>query len=168
MVTELTLTFPKFITHVPKSKNKWTKIGYNAIHASAHYTVRAAFVAAMHKYIENNIPENLDITGPVETSLIIYAPINYGNVRRLKNKKTGKFYLSWKPPFAGYSPNWDLFNLAAVWLKSLDDVLIKKGIIPEDTVEYLKKTSYEYIETDTLEERKLVYKIKTIKNERKL
>ena len=42
-------------------------------------------------------------------------------------------------------------------------MLQKKGILPEDTVEFLRKTSYEYIEVPTLEERRLVYKIKTIK-----
>jgi hypothetical protein len=50
-----------------------------------------------------------------------------------------------------------------VWLKCLDDVLIKKGMLPDDNVKYLKKTSYEFKEVATLKERKLIYKIKTIK-----
>jgi hypothetical protein len=163
MVSEIKLEFPEFITHVPQSKKKWVKIGYNKIHASAHYTVRAAFVAAMHKYIEKHIPANLDIQAPVETELILYAPINYGNVKRLKNKETGKPYLNWKPARPDYVPNWDIGNLALVWLKCLDDVLIKKGMLPDDNVKYLKKTSYEFKEVATLKERKLIYKIKTIK-----
>ena len=48
MVSEIKLEFPEFITHIPQSKNNWVKIGYNKIHASAHYTTRAALVSAMH------------------------------------------------------------------------------------------------------------------------
>ena len=163
MAQKIVLEFPKFITHVPQSKKKWVKIGYNKIHASAHFTVRNAFVAAMHKYISKHIPNNLEILTPVHTKLIVYAPINYGGVKRLKDKKTNKAYINWKPAKKDYKPNWDIGNLALVWLKCLDDMLIKKGIIPEDTVEFVRKTSYEFVEVSTLDERKLVYEIKTIK-----
>tara|TARA_R110000868_G_scaffold351806_3_gene613074 strand:- start:49 stop:540 length:492 start_codon:yes stop_codon:yes gene_type:complete len=163
MVSEITLDFPEFITHIPQSKKKWLKIGYNTLYSSAHFTVRAALVKAMHSYIEDNIPDNLSIATPIETELIIYAPINYGNVKRLKDKTTGEHYLNWKPARDDYKPNWDIGNLAWVWVKCLDDVLIKKGILPEDTVEFLRKTSYEFVEVATLKERKLVYNLKTIK-----
>jgi hypothetical protein len=163
MVSELTLEFPEFITHVPLSRNKWQKIGYNKIHASAHFTVRNAFVAAMHKYIEKHMPKDYPVALPVETELIIYAPINYGDVKRLKDKKTGQGRISWKPAEADYVPRWDIGNLALVWIKCLDDVLQKKGILPEDTVQFLVKTSYEFREVATLQERKLVYKLKTFK-----
>ena len=162
-VSELTIEFPEFITHVPLSSRKWVKIGYNKIHASAHFTVRNAFVAAMHKYMEKHVPKDYKIGLPVETKLIIYAPINYGDVKRLTHKKTGKAYINWKPALNGYSPRWDVGNLAMVWLKSLDDMLQKKGILPDDTVEFLRKTSYEFIEVPTLKERRLVYKLKTIR-----
>lgn len=162
MVSEIKLEFPEFITHIPQSKTKFLKIGYNRIYASGHFSTRAAIVAAMHGYIEKHIPPNLTIKTPLETKLTVYAPINYGNVKRLQNKKTKQWYLSWKPPYDGYKPNWDIGNLAMVWIKCLDDVLIKKGILPEDTIEFLKKTTYEFVEVKTLKERKLVYELKTI------
>ena len=162
MVSEIKLEFPEFITHVPQSKNKFLKIGYNRIYASGHYTMRAALVAAMHGYIEKHIPPNLSIQTPVETKLTIYAPLNYGNVKKLRDKKTGHWNLNWKPPRPEYKPNWDIGNLAMVWIKCLDDVLIKKGLLPEDTIEFLQKTSYEFVEVKTLKERKLIYEIKTI------
>lgn len=162
-ISEMTIEFPEFITHVPLSGKKWVKIGYNKIHASAHFTVRNAFVAAMHKYIEKHMPQDYKISLPIETQLIIYAPINYGDVKRLKDKKTGKGRISWKPAPEGYSPRWDIGNLALVWIKCLDDVLQKRGILPDDTIEFLPKTSYEFVEVETLKERKLVYKLKTIK-----
>jgi hypothetical protein len=163
MVSEIKLEFPKFITHIPTSKNKAIKIGYNQLYSSPHYTVRAALVSAMHTYIENNIPDNLDIRSPLATHLIIYAPINYGDVKRLRDRQTGKYKINWKAPRNDYKARWDLGNLAMVWLKCLDDVLTKKGIIEDDTIEFIKKTTYEYVEVETLDDRKLIYHLKTMK-----
>jgi len=159
---EIIIEFPEFITHVPLSKNKWKKIGYNAIHASPHFTMRNAFVGAMHTYIEKHIPKGLKIEGPVKTEVIIHAPLNYGNVKSLMDKKTGVRKLSWKPPAEGYKPNWDIFNLAAVWLKSLDDAVIHAGILPDDNIEYFQGFGGSFVEVKHLHERKLVYKITQI------
>ena len=163
MVSEIKLEFPEFITHIPVSKNKWVKIGYNKIHASVHYTTRAALVAAMHGYIEKHIPNNLTIKAPVETKLTVYAPVNYGVMKMIKDKKTGKRKTSWKPAADDYRPNWDIGNLALIWLKCLDDVLIKKGILPDDTIEFLQRTTYEFVPVANFKDRKLAYQIKTIK-----
>jgi len=163
MVSEIKLEFPEFITHIPVSKKNWVKIGYNKIHASVHYTTRAALVAAMHGYIEKHIPDNLSIDTPVETKLTVYAPINYGVMKMIKDKETGKRKTSWKPAADDYKPNWDIGNLALIWIKCLDDVLIKKGILPDDTVEFLRRTQYEFVPVSNLKNRKLVYKIKSIK-----
>jgi hypothetical protein len=162
MNTALRLEFPEFITHIPQSRKVWIKIGYNKIHASAHYTTRAALVSAMHGYIEKHIDDNLTIQGPVETHLKIYAPINFGAVKMLMDKETGRRKTSWNPPSPTYRPNWDIGNLALVWLKSLDDVIQKKGILPDDTVEYIQKTTYEFIPVKDLRDRKLVYELRTI------
>src|SRR5210317_1566925 len=111
MVSEITLEFPEFITHIPQSKKTWVEIGYNKIYTGGHFSMRSALVAAMHGYIEKHIPPNLAIKAPVETHLIVYAPKNFGNVKRLKNKKTGKAYISWKPARPDYIPNWDIGHL---------------------------------------------------------
>lgn len=163
MVSELKLEFPKFITHIPTSKNKAIKIGYNQLYSSPHYTVRSALVNAMHGYIEKNIPDNLDIKSPLQTHLSICVPVNYGNVKRIRDRKTGRYKINWKPARDDYKPNWDLDNLAMVWIKCLNDVIKKKGVIKEDTIEFIKKTTYEYVEVKTLDERKLIYHLKTIK-----
>jgi hypothetical protein len=163
MNTTLRLEFPEFITHIFQSKNTCVKIGYNKIHASAHHTTRSALVAAMHGYIEKHIEENLSIQGPIETKLTVYAPINFGTVKMIKDKETGRRKISWKPAAPGYKPNWDIGNLALIWLKSLDDVIIKKGILPDDTVEYLRRTTYEFVPVASFKDRKLVYELNTIK-----
>jgi len=159
---EIIIEFPLFITHVPLSKNKWKKIGYNAIHASPHFTMRNAFVGAMHTYIEKHIPKNLSIEGPVTTEIVVYAPVNYGNVKSLMDRTTNKRKLSWKPPSKDYKPNWDIFNLAAVWLKSLDDAIIKAGILPDDNIEHFQGFGGRFVPVENLEDRKLVYIIKKI------
>lgn len=163
MVSEIKLEFPEFITHIPQNKKTWVKIGYNKIYASAHFTLRHALVAVMHSYIEKNIPENLSIDSPIETKLTVYAPINFGSMKMIKDRETGKRRTSWSPAKPDYKPNWDIGNLALVWIKCLDDVLIKKGIIPDDTVEYLRRTTYEFIPVKNFKNRKLVYKLKNIK-----
>jgi|TARA_R110000803_G_scaffold196714_5_gene260068 hypothetical protein len=162
MVNSITLSFPEFITHIPQSKKKWIKIGYNKIHAGGHFSIRNALVGAMHSYLEKHIPLNLDIETPIETHLIVYVPINYGAVKRLKNRDTGDFYINWKPAKPHYVPNWDIGNLAMIWLKSIDDVLQKRGVIKDDTVEFVKKTTYEFREVANLKDRKLEYILKTI------
>ena len=163
MTSGLVLEFPEFITHIPVNKKEFCKIGYNKIHASMHFATRAALINAMHGYIEKHIDNNLTIKGPIETRLIIYAPINYGSVKLVNDKETGKKRLSWKPAEKTYKPNWDIGNLAMIWLKCLDDVMIKKGILPDDTVEHLRKTSYEFVPVTNLKDRKLVYHLKTIR-----
>lgn len=162
MIEELKLEFPEFITHIPINRKDFVKIGYNKIYTGVHFSQRSSLVAAMHGFIEKFIPEDIKMQGPVETSLIIYAPINYGVMKLITDKETGRKKINWKPAAEGYKPNWDLGNLALMWLKCLDDVVIKKGIIPDDTIEHIQKTSYEFIPVNNLSERKLVYKLKTI------
>lgn len=163
---EIILEFPSFITHIPQSKKVWIKIGYNKIHASINHHVRNALVGAMSNYIERNIPENLKITGPVKSHLQVFVPKNYGSMKMITDKTTGIKKTSWKPPAEDYKPNWDIGNLAMVWLKSLDDVIIKKGILPDDTIEFFQGATYEYVEIENFYERKLIYTLKTVeKNE---
>jgi hypothetical protein len=164
MKEEITLVFPEFITHIPQNKKDWIKIGYNKIHASMHFAARASLVKSMHGYIENHIKDNLNIQGPIETKLIVYVPINFGSVKLVTDKKTNRKRISWIPAPKDYKPNWDIGNLAMIWLKCLDDVMIKKGILPDDTVEHLRKTSYEVVFVKELRERKLVYHLKTLKD----
>jgi hypothetical protein len=148
-----TLVLPKFPTHIFVSKKKAMKLGYNNIHAGINHYVREKTVKQLHDYIEEYLPTGLKIDGPVGTRLIIYVPINFGSVRMLKGE------IRWKVPDKTYKPNWDLDNLAFVWLKILNDSLVSSGIIPEDTVEYLQGTLYKVEFVSTFEERKLVYKI---------
>lgn len=95
----------------------------------------------------------LEVPTPIGTHLHIYVPKNYGSVRMVKGK------ITWKPPHDRYKPNWDLDNLAFIWLKSLNDGLVKAGVLPDDTVEYLNSTAYSVHYVKNFANRKLVYDI---------
>jgi Holliday junction resolvase RusA-like endonuclease len=161
-VDEIVLEFPQFITHVKKSKNKYMKIGYNQLYSGVHFSLRSKLINQMHEYILPYIP-NISIQTPVETYLELHVPKNYSDVKMLTRKGTGEKYLNWKAPAEGYSPNWDLDNLVVAWLKAINDCLEKKGIIPDDCVEYVTKKTEEYIPCEHIDDRKIVFTIKTRK-----
>jgi hypothetical protein len=162
MVKEIIIEFPEFITHASLSKNKWKKINYNAVYASPHFHVRNAFTNALHSYIKEHLPTDLVISGPISTEVIVYAPINYGNVKSKINKITNQREVSWKAPAKDYVPAWDIFNLAAVWLKALDDCLVHTGAIKDDNIAFFNGFGGRFIEVPKLEDRKIVYIIKKI------
>lgn len=149
------LVFPKFPTHVKISKTKSMKLGYNKIYAGVNHFTREKTMKQVHEYVDMHIPKDISLEFPVKTHLHIYVPINFGSVRLVKGE------LTWKTPADDYKPNWDLDNLAFIWLKSLNDGLVKKEIIKDDTVEYLSSTSYSVHFINNFEERKLVYEIRS-------
>jgi len=158
---KIKITLPQFPSHVKISKNKSMKLGYNKIYAGINHFVREKTVRQIHEFVEAHVPIGLELPVPVGTHLRIYVPINYGNVRMVKGN------ITWKPPHDRYKPNWDLDNLAFIWLKSLNDGLVKAGILPDDTVEYLNSTAYSVHFVKTFEQRKLVYEIKYTTNDDK-
>ena len=149
------IIIPEFKTHVKQSANKWKKINGQSIYTSAHYKVRHIFMDQMHKYLAAYIPfmEDFIESKPLEIHLHIYAPINYGDVKRIRGQ------LAWKPPKELYTPTWDLDNFAWIWIKGIQDVLQKKGIIKDDSVQFIRRVSYEFSPIDELKNRKLVITI---------
>jgi len=156
---KIKITLPQFPSHVKISKTKSMKLGYNKIYAGINHFVREKTVRQIHEFVEAYVPIGLELPAPVGTHLRIYVPINYGNVRMVKGN------ITWKPPHDRYKPNWDLDNLAFIWLKSLNDGLVKAGVLPDDTVEYLNSTAYSVHFVKTFEQRKLVYEIKYTTND---
>lgn len=159
---EIKIEFPKFITHASLSKNVWKKINYNAVYASPHFHVRNAFTGALHSYIEKHLPKDLIIKGPISTEVVVYAPLNYGNVKSKMNKTTGQREISWKPAAIDYEPTWDIFNLAAVWLKALDDALVHTHAIKDDNVSHFNGFGGRFVEIKNLEDRKIEYIIREL------
>ena len=152
------VTIPEFKTHVQQSANKWKKINGQSIYTGAHHRVRQKFVEDIHAYLKEHIGENENVLikeSPVEIQVKIHAPINYGDVRRMRGK------ICWKTPAENYEPTWDLDNFAWIWIKCIQDVLQHQNIVSEDTVKHIRKVSYEYIPCETLDDRKIEVTIST-------
>ena len=156
--------FYDFPTHVMIGENG-KKIGYNTLYTSTKFYVRNAFVQTMHSYIKSTLPmlsKNEQCFTNCETKLIVKVPINYGSVRLIQNKLTGDHSISWKPVKSDYEPNWDIWNLGAVWLKALDDVATQHNFFKDDNVGIIKGQSIVFQQIDRFEERQLIYLIKQL------
>ena len=152
----LSVTMDKFSTHVPlnKKRSKWMKIGFNRIYSGMNFHLRNLVVSHMHEYISSCIPAGVKPLRPgLRCKLIVKVPKNFGNIRRVKGK------LSWKKPPKDHRPNWDLENLANIWIKCINDTLVGREVIPDDTVGVISGISYEFVECEEFEDRELVYKI---------
>lgn len=147
------VVFPQFPTHAQISKNKWIKISGNTFYSGTHYIIRNKVFYYMKNYLEQYLPKGLFFK-KARIELVIKAPINYGSVRRFKDKG-----ISWNPPAADYHPNWDIDNLAWPWTKSIFDTLIANGVLVDDTVEYIMGNAYSYEECATMDERSITLRI---------
>jgi hypothetical protein len=155
------IEIPEFITHAPKSKNKKVKInGQSIYNGGMNHHTRSKIVSHIHKYIKSFLPKNLKINYPIEIELEFHAPINYGDVRRIKGKNG--YRISWKKPHEGYKPSWDCDN-QWIWCKCFNDTLVENGYLPDDNVSIIKKSGgVKWIPVDELEDRKLIFIIKEI------
>lgn len=156
---EKQITLLKFPTHVAKNKNatKYWKINNQSIYNGAvNRFTRAAVVENMHNYVIDNLPDNIVFNKPVQVDIIVKTVKNHGSIQRRNNK------ITWKEPKIDYLPNWDEDNLTSIWTKAIRDALTKKGIIPDDNVQYIKG-GYRGIEfVEKLDDREIIITIREI------
>ena len=156
-----------FPTHIEKTDNKvavnkFVKINNQSIYNGAiNRFTRNTVIKNMHKYIENELIKHdfksISFKSAVSISFKIKTVLNHGNISR----RSGK--INWKKPSKKYVPNWDIENLASIWIKCINDVLVKNGVILDDNVYFLSKISYEFEEVQDIND--LEIKIKIIDNE---
>jgi len=163
-IKEIKVIIPEFITHIPKSKNKYIKINGQRIYSGLNHHLRSLLVRRIHNYLKPYIvsqlkdKEVLKDLFPLKISLDFIAPINYGSVQMRKNKNN-KYTLRWKPPEKDYIPGWDADN-QWIWGKCFNDVLKELGYIKDDTVEYIKSSGeVNFIECENFKDRKLIFKL---------
>jgi hypothetical protein len=174
----LEITIPQFITHVlkksipknstKKTKSPYFKLGGNAFYSQGVYHFERAFIIRqMHLYLDKYIPKNVEINEKVRVSIDIYAPRNYGDISIAKNKE-GVYNIRWKPYQSDYKADWDIDNLQFIWRKLILDHLrgkiengshLSRGILVDDSVDYVIGNSGDFIETPELEDRKIVIKL---------
>lgn len=110
---------PTFI-EVGKLKKRKIYLGYNAIYAGIHYSVRQKIVSELKTFLYTKEFKAIGlIKDPVRVRIIYH--------RNLKN--------------------WDLDNKCGLWAKCFLD-LAKGQIFQDDNVRYVKELVYSYIEGD--------------------
>jgi hypothetical protein len=175
----LSITIPQFITHClkrPLAKNKkpgssspYFKIGGNAFYSqSLNYFTRAFVVKELHKFISSYVPQKIKITDPVIIEILYYCPRNMGDVAIGRDKQTGEYKIRWKPYNKDYKSDWDIQNLDSIWSKVIIDELrgkihngikVTEGILQDDSVDYVRRGEYEFIETPDINDRKIIINI---------
>tara|TARA_R110000796_G_scaffold114269_2_gene225961 strand:+ start:107 stop:595 length:489 start_codon:yes stop_codon:yes gene_type:complete len=153
----VTITLKEFPTHVAYTDNKYAvnkmkKLNNQSIYNGAlNRFSRAIVMKNLHNYVTSNIPKGLKITSfPVKIHYLFRTVRNHGSISMRKGK------ICWKPAKEGYEANWDLQNLAMIWMKGADDAFSKAGVLPDDNVDYIKGESFDIEFVDTLEERELI------------
>lgn len=157
-----TVVIPEFLTHVEKTDNKvapnkFIKINNQTIYNGAitRFT-RNTVITNMHDYIDSELSKHILVpfVGAVEVSFKIRTVINHGSISRRNGK------INWKKASKNYTPNWDIENLSSIWIKCINDVLVKRKILFDDNVKFIKKISYEFEEVDDISKREIVIEIK--------
>lgn len=150
----------EFPTHVAKTNNKvapnkMLKINNQAIYNGyINRFTRNIVIGNMHRWLEKALGKSsshkLDTSlFPVTVTVNIYTVKNHGSI----SMRSGT--VRWKPAKASYKPNWDIDNLATIWIKAICDVLTKEGIIPDDNISYIKGIRYNYFEVEDIKDRKI-------------
>lgn len=146
------------ITHCPctdnvRAKNKYWKINGQAIYnGSVDKFKRAIIVENMHRYVINSLDDsllNLKIEKVQWMHYIFHTVKNHGSISR-RNGKT-----CWKPAEPNYKSNWDIFNLASIWIKIIDDALTMAGVLVDDNTDVTRRGKYEMVEVDHIDDLEL-------------
>ena len=147
----------QFPTHIAKTKNKVAPDKYIKINGQSIYNsnlnrfARNIVMSNLHDYLEPAFKpfKGLITEYPIKITINIFTVRNHGAISR----RSGT--IRWKKPKSDYVPNWDIENLATIWIKAINDTLSKTGVIPDDNIKYLNGVSYNYIEVEDINDRKL-------------
>ena len=55
----------------------------------------------------------------------------------------------------GYKSNWDIYNLASFWIKTIDDSLVEAGVLVDDNTDVIKEARYKMVEVDHIDDLEL-------------
>lgn len=163
-----TIRIPEFLTHVAKTQNKvaadkYVKINNNTIYSGAiNRFTRAKVVENLHNYISDYL-DDIDLNKMIADEGLSHVHFrftfktvkNHGDIRR--SAKTGS--ISWKKPPKNYVPRWDIENLASIWIKTFNDTLIVKGMMKDDSIDFLTGVTYEYQPCEDISEREIIVNI---------
>lgn len=159
------ITINKFPTHIAKTDNKIAQNKYIKINNQSIYNsnlnrfARNIVMKNLHNYLVDIFKPFKSLFHkekkeyPINICLDIYTVKNHGSISRRKNK------IIWKTPKLDYIPNWDIENLSAIWMKAINDSLVKAGFFPDDNIDYVFDIRSRYFEVKDIEDRKLIISI---------
>lgn len=158
-------TLKEFPTHVAKTNNKvapnkMLKINNQAIYNGyVNRFARNIVIGNMHSWLIGELRKQKPYTlpmmksFPIDVTITIYTVRNHGSI----SMRSGT--VRWKPVTKAYVPNWDIDNLATIWVKTINDVLTKEEIIPDDNIDYIRSCKYKYVEVSDIKNRKIIITI---------
>ena len=158
---KIRIIIPKFITHIAKTKNKYVKINGQKLFTGMNYHLRALVVRRMHTYIQQYIPNilELDKIVPMKVKLYVYTTVNHGDIRMYRGE------LRWRPAKKDYIPKWDIDNLW-IWIKCFQDTLVEMGKIEDDNIKYIPNSGeIEFIPVKDFKDRKLIFELTKYKKD---
>ena len=149
----------KFPTHVEYTDNKVApnkliKVNNQSIYnGRLNRFARNIAVTNLHEWVISQIPNPIPVRKyPVTINYTFRLVKNHGSIMC----RNGKIF--WKPVKPSYEPNWDIQNVAHLWMKVTDDALVKAGVLADDDVRYVKGESYHYEWVDNLDKREIIVK----------
>lgn len=169
----VTITVPKFITHVPKSKTTYIKINGQTIYSgNLNPFTRNKVVRAMKDDLIQSFKKQLkgiDLNQyvPLKVALVMHNVPNYETVKFMSKKF--KFLGGNVEIGKKYEPSFDVDN-QWIWIKCFTDVIAKDlNLLVDDTVKYIPNNGdIMYVPIDNFENRKLEFKLTRIKDEKLL
>jgi len=156
------IEIPDFITHVPLSKTKYRKINGQNVYSGMNPHIRAKLMRELHDFLRPYVKKSWDLTPPRSVRLEFHVPVNFGSVKRVMNKKTGKSELQWKEPVNPNEATWDVDN-QWIWTKAFNDVLVQEKVISDDNVTKIQSSGeIKWVPVDHIDDRKLVFVIQEV------
>jgi Holliday junction resolvase RusA-like endonuclease len=166
-VNTVEIVIPEFPTHMAKTDNKYApnkmiKLNNQSIYNGAlNRFARAIVMNNMHEYLASHLEPALEefrksmVVYPVCIHLEVHTVVNHGSISMRKGKTC------WKPAKEDYVPEWDIENLATIWIKALNDTLTKTGFLSDDNIKFVDCVGYKFKPVNDINERKLIIKIES-------
>lgn len=146
-------------------KPKYTKInGQSMYNGSWNDFTKGKVVDTMKEFLSEVFIEqekfvdrakNYLIGKRIEASLQVFTIKNHDRIQI----RGGNLIL----PKNDSKPTWDIFNFGMIWMKVLDDFMVEKGVIVDDSIDYLVSSGKTtFVEIEDFNKRYLLYRLKIV------
>lgn len=118
------------------NKPRFKAISGNELISGMHPRIREKIYDSIKSHYKKFLPDAKDVTlkFPVKINMKLYSTIKYGD--------------------------WDLDNAGIFYIKTFQDLLVEKGILPNDSIKYITKApSPEFYPVDKEADRKIVFEL---------